>query len=216
VSNLRADVIYNNFGPGDTYFGSNYTIAGPLSVQGEIVDSADSFIAPGPVGTSYTLTKIELAVALIEGKNLLSVALMSDSNGLPGNVIESFQFTNAMSKITSNPTSRPLEADSLLHPELQAGTRYWLAALGTADLLAAWYTNDTGASRLGAYIGNVVAWHRSPDPQMAAAFRIEGDAITSPEPSSLVVTGIGGLLFLGYAWRRRKAKFATFDPSLAQ
>jgi hypothetical protein len=51
---------------------------------------------------------------------------------------------------------------------------------------------------------------------MAAAFRIEGDAITSPEPSSLVVTGIGGLLFLGYAWRRRKAKFATFDPSLAQ
>jgi hypothetical protein len=111
---------------------------------------------------------------------------------------------------------RAARSDSILHPELQAGTRYWLAALGTGELLAAWYINDTGASRFGAYIGNVDTWHRSPDPQMAAAFRIEGDAITSPAPSSLVMAGVGGLMCLGYTWRRRKSKSVAHGPSLAQ
>jgi len=204
AGDARADVVlYNDFGPGNTYSSGYFGMSGPLSAPGTS-DTANGFIVPGAVGTSYTLTSITLAVALISGENVLNVALMSDYNGLPGAVIESFQFTNAMSLVTPNPTFPPLEVDSTLHPVLQAGNRYWLAAFGTGDQQAVWYANDIGALRIGAYTVSSGIWQSAPSPQPAAAFCIEGDAITTPEPSTLVSACIAGLMGLGYAWLRRK------------
>src|SRR5262249_48593365 len=80
---VRADVIYNNLGPGDTYqTGVGWTLGLPGTYQ----DVGNRFT---PAGTSYTLDTIALALGYVTGTNAVDVALMTDAGGLPGLVIES-------------------------------------------------------------------------------------------------------------------------------
>ncbi len=150
-----SNVIFNNFGPGDTYYiNSGLTVSTGQPINSD-VDSATAF---APAGGDYILTKIELAVGLQAGPNELDVWLMSDDGGKPGGIIETFHFSGAMGPFgTFNP---PLAADSVLKPILGEGMQYWLVASVTGpDAWAGWNFNSIGDNGTLAQRFNMGPWN---------------------------------------------------------
>ena len=108
-------------------------------IGGPHIDTAVPF---APIGSSFALDRVELAVNLLSGLNVLDVALTTSVGGFPGAVLETFHFVDAMGPFgLLNP---PLIADSVLHSILSEGTQYWLVA-SAPDLStsAAWNLNTT-------------------------------------------------------------------------
>jgi hypothetical protein len=84
----KADIIYNNFGPGDTYNQYiGHTVGDPLSYQ----DIGEPFT---PTGNSYRLDRMVLALSWIAGTNAVDVSLMTSVGDLPGSVLETWHVTN--------------------------------------------------------------------------------------------------------------------------
>jgi hypothetical protein len=183
---VKAVVIFNNFGSGDSYdvnHGATTGLAG--GIGGLHIDTAVVF---APVGRDFTLDRIELAIDLGSGPNLLDVALTTSVGGLPGASIETFHFANAMGPFGFlNP---PLIADSILHSVLSEGTQYWLVA-SAPDLRtsAAWNWNSTGDLGSDAQRQDGGPWFLVTQPH--GAFRVNATVI--PEPSTLTLLSLGVL-----------------------
>src|SRR5262249_50724137 len=113
----RADVIFNNFGPYDSYDPqSGFLVGTSLSVQ--------EAMAFTPLGGSFTFDRLEIALGLSRGPNLIDVSLTTSVDGAPGQILESFRFVNAMGPFGL--LNDPLVADSVLHPLLSEGEQYWI------------------------------------------------------------------------------------------
>lgn len=194
---VKAGVIFNNFGPGDSYdVNRGVTIGLAGGIGGPHIDTAVAF---APIGNSFTLDGIELAINLGSGLNLLDVALTTSVGGFPGAVLETFRFVNAMGPLGFlNP---PLIADSVLHSLLSEGTQYWVVA-SAPDLStsAAWNLNTTSDPGPQAQREDSGPWFLVSPPR--GAFRVSGTAI--PEPSTFTLLGLGVLGLLGYALRRKR------------
>jgi hypothetical protein len=173
--NAEAAIIYDNL-PLHTYQPSNgATISGPTSGAGTQSHS-ESFAA----GITANLSDIEIAMWHASGSTAFTLTLTDSSN----NVLESFT-GNAPSVSSSTPT---VILNSILHPLLQAGQTYTLAATATGDTLDAWeFRSDT----------RVVG---------TSGFLVEGTAVaaTTPEPASLALWSLFSLGCAVGAWRRRK------------
>jgi hypothetical protein len=199
---IKAEVIFSNFGPGDSYdlnHGATIGLAG-----GTYIDTAVTFT---PIGNSFTLDRIELAVGLANpagqgfGPNLLDVALTTSVGGFPGSVLEMFHFVDAMGPFTS--WNAPLIADSALHPLLSEGTQYWLVASAPdPGTTAAWNWNTTGD--LGAHAQRVNGGSWFFVTPSRGAFRVSGTAV--PEPSTFPLLSLGAVALLGYALRQKRIK----------
>ena len=145
---LQAAIIFNTFGPGDTFLTNPGRVVGNSAFE---FDIGSQFAIT--VGTPHTLDSIELAACLLSGTNEIDVWLMSDALGEPGAVIEAFNFQNLPDYSSEN---RPLlVGNSTLNPILTPGTNYWLVASApNADTFAIWNYSDwshtgTMASRQG-------------------------------------------------------------------
>lgn len=133
---VRADTIYDNFGPDDGY---DFRTAWTIGLGFPVIDQGEPFTVSGG---RYRLDAIELALQLAEGDNAFDLWLMTDDGGEPGRVIEAFHVVGAL-----GPTGHltpPVRVASELHPVLKAGTRYWLVASATVDTYASWCWNATG------------------------------------------------------------------------
>ena len=189
-------VLFDNFGPGDSsQTNVGYTISTATSLTGVDVTSGMSFTpsVTAPLGSIFA------AIGLISGTNQVTLDLMSDSGGSPGTILESFNASNQMGPFgSSNP---PIMVTSTLHPVLQMGQQYWLVAFAHDSTWAAWNDNNTGdsgpvtQSNDNGLTYNVFSGARG-------AFEVTSAV---PEPSSLVLCGLGTLGLLGLGLRRNRA-----------
>jgi len=193
----QADIIYDNFGPGDSYQTIGWTVGSLFDF-----DQGNAF-AVDSLGMDYYLETIELAVGLVSGPNELDVWLMTDSAGEPDTIIESFHFSDEMGSFGD--LSPPLTANSLLNPLLEADEQYWLiASVSDPETWAAWYRNSTGDVGLTAQGDDPGTWGVSE--RTKGVFRVTGTPISvTPvsvsEPVTLLLLGSS---LLGLAGFRRR------------
>jgi hypothetical protein len=202
ASNGHAAVIYSNLGPGDSYLPENAfpggAGAGVLFMPGRAaVDgrTAGSFTT-GPYEWSFE--SAELALADPYGENTLVMSVMTDANGVPGQVLQAVPFSGA-------PTSPSLvtisATDSLL---LAANTTYWIALSATTTdptgySGCTWLLNNTSAGDI-AYNGGTIGGPWQNEGVQAPALRVNGTIV--PEPTAAVTTGWIALLALSRRRRR--------------
>jgi len=105
-------IIYSTFNPGDTYdVTSGWTIGGT-----SVLVQALQF-TPTESGMVQT---IEIAAFRLSGGTAVDVSLMTDAGDQPGSVLE----TVPVCCFGDVPSIQ--SANSVLHPNLSAGTKYWL------------------------------------------------------------------------------------------
>jgi hypothetical protein len=199
-SSAYADaIVYSTFGPGDSYNtgstgNTSWTIGGDGGPFGNFQDEIGASFVPS--GSSYTLDSIRVGAFHLTGVNQLTVFLASGLTQ-PGSPIESFSVTGVPS------TATILTFDSLLHPLLTVGTRYWVVLTET-DLTAGdmeWNWNSQGLTGFSYRNTNTQnAWTVDAG-EATPAFDVSGTAV--PEPTSLLLLGGGLMSLLGVTRGKR-------------
>ncbi len=200
-SQAKADIIFNDYGPKYAYNTNNgLLVDGPAST-GVANIVANEFRA----SQSEFVTSIDLGVSLQKGTNSLTVSLMTDNDGVPGSVLESYDFVNQMGEFGSQ--NGPLIATSLLNPSLVAGTNYWLVvAPGDSGTSAAWNLNDQRVLGPVSDSSDGGAKWGSHTKQTLGAFEVFGEQPPSatPEPGSLVLWCTGVASFGVFGWLQKR------------
>jgi hypothetical protein len=194
-------ILYNNFGPGDTYM-----LSGSWALSATTPVAANPFTA---TGNTLQFDSVTLALAAIPGRpNQIDVWLMSDAGGLPDAIIEAFHFTNAMPPADYQFHS-PLVASSIFHPLLEEGTRYWVAAsvadyVTTPGIYAQWNMNPTGDTGPFAFReAGIDHWFVNPGGNERGAYRVK--AVPEPNSSAVLLAGLVGLALNRWQVARGKA-----------
>ena len=118
IASLKAEVIVNNIIPG-----------GQLTQ----VHSRD-WATPFKPAAAYALTSIALPLAA-EAPAAITVSLLADANGQPGEPIETFQI-NVAGKSTVYTIA------SVRHPQLNANTQYWIVVSPANSSNLSWSTGS--------------------------------------------------------------------------
>lgn len=138
-------VVFDNFAASNTYNVNSYQDVTCGQYQGPWYRTFYA-MAFEPDKT-VSLDKIDLGLTLYAGYNNADVLLMADNGGLPGGTIESIRLTNVIPPY--NGLLQPVvTATSALKPQLQGGTRYWIAiGPGPNQYVALyWHYNTVGYS----------------------------------------------------------------------
>jgi len=160
-------VIYDNFDVGDTYnTGTGWTIGAP---QGQPFQEVG---CPFVVSGSYTLSQITVAAGYVTGENKYTVWLMDDAGGVPGNIIEEFDFAD-LGPFGQN--NAPLVGVSVLNPNLDDGSQYWVVCSTSLTTWSAWNWNTTGDAGPFAFRLDGGDW--LPSSGTRSVFRVEGDPV---------------------------------------
>ncbi len=192
TSASQGDVLFTNFGVGDTYnTGKGWTLSDgePLNFD---IDQGDAFIVNGG---DFFLDSIDLAIGLVLGQNRIFIDVYTTVGGLPGVVIDSAVIDGQMGLFgQANP---PIVAMFSGVTTLFDGEQYFVTASTDSNTWAAWNLNNVDdfgphASREG--LGD---WNVAND--LRGAFRVNGTAV--PAPGVLALLGVAGLA----APRRRRA-----------
>ncbi len=196
TSLAHADVIFNNFGAGDTYNPGSWEVRAITNISRQ--DRAKSFV---PTQT-YKLTTIELALYYETGDNRFTTLICADNGGEPGTILGSgTQPATAAPAFTS-----AIYTSTFSTITLNAGSTYWviLQALfpDTGDGGFWWGSSPTGDTGHSLYEADIVTSIYSWTPQPgspAPVLRVSG-TLAAPEPTALCLLCLGAPLLL----RRRR------------
>lgn len=181
-------VVFNSFGPGNTYnSGVVWAVTG-ASASGGYRGQAE-FFTPGISGY---LSSIQLATYRLSGSGLSNFYIAQDNgSGIPGTILESFtSVLNANGLLTLNSTAKPL---------LQAGTEYWLCDEPAADnSYNGWYQNNQGYAPGIAFERFPWSWaavtaDHAPN---SGVFQVSVTPVPEPSVTGLATLSVGCLLFL--------------------
>ena len=194
-----ADVLYSNFGDGDTYLldrGWTLSYGGPLG--GEVNEQAVAFTV---TGGDYYFNTAEFAVLLNWGPDIVYMGLHADENGNVGAEIETTTASGVTDPFVWAP---PMVATFSGSTVLEDGMTYWLT-MRTAeeDALSSWAFNAIDDFGLRAWQTNGGGWNptfgQPGTDSQRGVFRINGTAVPAPG-TILLVAG------LGFAGRRRLSR----------
>jgi hypothetical protein len=181
----RADTIYNNFGPSQTFQSSaGYNIENDL-------DGFAGLAVPFTAQADYANSTFTLPMFTINSGDF-TVSLFSNASGQPGTVLDTSLF------VSGNSFTQGMFTGSM--GSLTAGTTYWLVVLpDSSDMLLFWNWNSTGDNGALASTLNGTTWNSSTGIRPA----VEVDGTPVPEPGTLVLLATG---LLGVAARFRKKR----------
>ena len=181
----HAQVIYTNFGPGDSYVsGTGWTVAGPTAAvsQQQIAGGFNTG------ASAYNALTFEGAFFQVAGANGVTIRLLGDLAGAPN---EGVVLATSGTLPTTNPESI---VTWTLNPTvtLNAGTSYWFAASAAgSDGWLAWNWNSTGAN--GFSFRTLVPGAWTSDGSFSPAFRVSGSVVrvgAVPEPGEWAAMGM--------------------------
>ena len=187
-----ADIVFSNFGPGNTYQGNiGYTL-------GNGIEQAMAFTP----SSNFTLAQIDVGIGIVplSGINSVMLSLEGASGGLPDGTIESWTLIDLPEfGSTSNTvqTVNPAKPVSLV-----SGTEYWLVA-SASNFEGAWNLNSSGSTGPVAIKRGSSGWFLSGSALTQGAFAVQGHpvGVGVPEPATLGLMVLG-LLGAGFSARR--------------
>ena len=196
TTSMRADVLFNSFGPGGSFTTSfGFGIGGPFEMAYPFMPTETA---------TFDTAALGISTPLINTQRSVNIDLLTDASDSPGTILESFQLMNILP--FSGFPAPPIVVDSVIHPLLDANTRYWLAienpgASGEID----WGTAGIGPTqRASRKVGDDNPWMvAGADHFISGAFEITGTPVSStPEPSSVLLVGSLLIAWVGLRWRR--------------
>lgn len=195
-STSSAAVVFNNFGPGDSFLGGGLILQGPGAGNIGDVNQAAAFTV-GPTG-AY-LTGIDIGITAGgpgPSTGPIDIVLAADAAGLPGAALQ-----NSIVNVTMTGqqiASAGYPGTLLLAPN----TTYWVIADAEGSFDGGWDFNNIGETGPTAGQSEGFPWSLH-NPNQRFAFRVEGRLIPEPVSSLLVVSGVAGMA-LGF--RRRSGR----------
>lgn len=201
-------IVFNNFGPGDTFADFGLILQGESVGTIANVDQAAAFT----VGSnSYSLTSVSLGISVDTPPNTgtgpLDIIIASDASGLPGSALKTYS-------LNVNTTGKQIVTGSGGSAfTLDANTKYWVIADARGTFNGAWNDNTIGDIGPSAGRSNNGPWSlQSTSSVNHFAFRVEGQVV--PEPASgMVLLGLVVVVLAGAGRRlnRRAGQAARFD-----
>jgi hypothetical protein len=189
-------VVFNSFGPGNTYLTTvGWGVSG-ASTSGGYRGQAEWFVPD----ISGDLDTIQLAMFRSQGSGLSNIYLSGDNGGIPGTILESF--LNVFSP------GGLLTLNSTIQSFLQAGDKYWISAQpADSTTVSGWYENNQDYTPGFAFERSPGGWSAFTDTAHSPPSGVMRVSVT-PVPESLGFS-IVGLTFLGVClFARRYAKDA--------
>ena len=184
----QAAVIFNNFGPGDTFQATGRIVQGPAVGTIGDVDQAASFMT----GANPTfLTSISLGMGVSGPPNVgtgpLDVILAADAGGVPGS--DPANATHQHKRLGDQVVTVVDDGSQMLDPN----TQYWVIADGEGEFDGAWRFNSIGDIGDTAGRSDGFPWNLRPMDDHYA-LRVEGRVVPEPAAAGLLMLGISGVL----------------------
>ena len=198
VSHVNAlTLLYSNFDTGSSTVISDaaYAVTGPTSQSGE-ADHAVKFTVPGSV--DYLPEAISY-YAHGGAAGVVTWEISPDNSGVPDS---SWIWAGEVSSTASNEWSEWETAHAGAVVPLCHGDSYWLKAIAQDSATISW-GSSTGSTEAVCAAFSPGAWQ--PEPGYPGSFGAPSIAIWGspvPEPSALVLLGIGVFSLLAYAGRQ--------------
>ena len=176
-------VVFNSFGPGNTYVTTvGWGVEG-ASVTAGYRGQAEWFVP----GVSGSLSIIQLAMFRSSGSGRSNFYLAQDNGGIPGTILESY--LNVFSPgglLTLTSTAQSL---------LQAGNEYWLCAEpADSTTVSGWYYNNQNQANGFAFERSPWSWSAFTDAAhspSSGVFRVSVTPVPEPSIAGLAILGIG-------------------------
>jgi hypothetical protein len=187
ASGLRADMVFNNFGTGNSYDTGAGQSIGTASFQ----EQGGMFQVSGG---SFMLDSVDTAISFSSGTNKATLSLYSTSGGSPTTMLESVTVTPfAKFGTPFKPPAFTFSGTTLL----QDGESYALvASAGNSNSSMMWNFNNMGDKGSVSKIAGGV-WSSSIG--TAPAFRVNATSV--PEPTTFMMFGAA---WMALAARRRR------------
>lgn len=190
-----AQIIYNNFGPGDTF---SFT-QGHMATSGTTSQPATMIAVPFTVNAPNLALDEIVFTASWSGAPLGYMGIHADSgSGAPGAALETLPIILFMTNPNS-PVTVYMQSQS--NPALTQGATYWAVMSVPANTSFKWYDNITGAT--GFSSGTTSGWTADNTAGRQPVLRIVGQPV--PAPGACVLALAGGACVA----RRRQRRGAS-------
>jgi len=204
TSALATTVVFNDFGPGNSYnTAQGYAVGGSGSYTGY-------YAVDMPFTSNGNFTLAQIDVSFVgdgpSAESPITLSLDSDNGGNPGSVLMSWTLNNFPLFGTCCTVETVTPSSTI---QLSAATQYWLTAAPTNSTTStdeAWSLNDTGATGTRKYQTAPGGPYQSASGPLSA-FDVLANS-PAPEPASLGIA-LGGLGLLAAALLRQRISRTT-------